>query len=268
MPERFERLIEPFAGMAAVTIAAAKAQKTGLFHLNDLNAPLLGVLREAVEALERLIADYEAVWSGQLACGDRHDLRFYDVRDRFNAGERTPANMLYLLARCVKGAVRYGRDGRFNQSHDKRRHGTRPETMAHNIRAVSALLVGKTAFTALDYREVLALARPGDVVYLDPPYQGVSDVRNPRYLSGLPFDEFAASLETLDACGIDYIVSYDGLCGEKAYGEDLPSTLRCTKILLDAGVSSQAVLLGKRSTTYEALYVSDSLLLRRGERRS
>lgn len=254
--------------MAAVTIAAAKAQKTGLFHLNDLNAPLLGVLREAVEAPERLIADYEAVWSGQFACGDRHDLRFYDVRDRFNAGERTPANMLYPLARCVKGAVRYGRDGRFNQSHDKRRHGTRPETMAQNIRAVSALLVGKTAFTALDCREVLALARPGDVVYFDPPYQGVSDVRNPRYLSGLPCDEFAASLETLDACGIDYIVSYDGLCGEKAYGEDLPSTLRCTKILLDAGVSSQAVLLGKRSTTYEALYVNDSLLLRRGERRS
>uniref|UniRef100_UPI0037095905 hypothetical protein n=1 Tax=Sutterella parvirubra TaxID=437898 RepID=UPI0037095905 len=43
-------------------MAAAKAQKTGLFHLNDLNAPLLGVLREAVEAPERLIADYEALW--------------------------------------------------------------------------------------------------------------------------------------------------------------------------------------------------------------
>jgi len=49
------------------------------------------------------------------------------------------------------------------------------------------------------------------------------------------------------------LVSYDGICGGKAYGEELPSELRCTKILLSAGLSTQATLLEK--TRYiEALY--------------
>ena len=55
---------------------------------------------------------------------------------------------LYLLARCIKGAVRYNNEGMFNQSPDKRRLGTRPETMRQNIMAVSLLLRGKTVVTA------------------------------------------------------------------------------------------------------------------------
>ena len=265
MPDRFERLLEPFAGMAAISIAVANANKSSKFHINDLNGPLLGVLRQAVEDPKSLIAAYQKVWSGQFEFGDEHYLHFYEVRERFNQGDKTPENMLYLLARCVKGSVRYGKDGRFNQSPDKRRHGTNPKTVARNVETVSALLKGKTVFTAWDYREVLEQARPGDLVYMDPPYQGVSNVRDNRYFSGLSLEEFASSVEALDSKGVDYIISYDGVCGDKAYGEDLPSSLNCTKMLLNAGLSSQATLLGKRSTTFEALYVSNNLLLSKSD---
>ena len=53
---------------------------------------------------------------------------FYTVREKFNRTQE-PQLFLYLLARCIKGAVRYNNEGMFNQSPDKRCLGTRPETM-------------------------------------------------------------------------------------------------------------------------------------------
>lgn len=260
MPDKFDRLIEPFAGMAAVSIATARTHRAGSYIINDLNAVLVDLLKEAVEKPSQLIEDYRVVWNEQFLYGDNHVEHFYVVRDRFNNGQETPANLLYLIARCVKGAVRYGASGKFNQSPDKRRHGTNPDTMEKNVHAISNLLQGKTSFFALDYHDIFEMARPGDLVYMDPPYQGVTNVRDNRYFSGVPFDEFAQSINILNQKKVDYIISYDGACGDKEYGEDLPESLGCKKIMLNAGLSSQALLLGKKSTTFEALYISKSLL--------
>lgn len=260
MPPHIKRLVEPFAGMAAISIAVANEKKADSFYINDLNEPLVNMLQEAIEAPEQLLTEYTAVWSEQFKYGEDHVKHFYVVRERFNSGEQTPANMLYLIARCVKGAVRYGNDGKFNQSSDKRRHGTNPKNLERNVYAISNLLKGKTTFSSVDYREVFKAVKPGDLVYMDPPYQGVTNVRDNRYFSGVPFDEFAKALEILNKKGVDYIVSYDGECGGKEYGEDLPQSLGCKKVMLNAGLSSQALLLGKKSTTFEALYVSKALI--------
>ncbi|MDE5613236.1 MAG: Dam family site-specific DNA-(adenine-N6)-methyltransferase [Treponemataceae bacterium] len=260
MPQRFNRLIEPFAGMAAISIATAYEKRTDSFLINDVNKPLVGLLESAVENPKQLVEDYSAVWNEQFSYGEDHVRHFYDVRERFNNGDEKPANMLYLLARCVKGSVRYGKTGNFNQSPDKRRHGTNPKTLEQNVYAIAYLLKGKTRFFALDYHEILDMARPGDVVYMDPPYQGVTNVRDNRYFAGVPFDEFVKAVETLNRKGVDYLISYDGACGEKEYGEELPQSLHCKKVMLNAGVSSQSLLLGKKSITFEALYVSEALI--------
>jgi DNA adenine methylase len=167
--------------------------------------------------------------------------------------------MLYLLARCVKGAVRYSKSGNFNQSPDKRRHGTNPKNMADNINSISELLKSKVTFSSLDYREIIDMARPGDLVYMDPPYQGVSNTRDHRYFAGVDFQEFSDTLSILKQKGVDFLVSYDGECGGKIYGEELPSELCCAKMMLNAGISTQATLLGKKHITFEALYLSESL---------
>lgn len=260
MPQKFNRLIEPFAGMAAISIATAYEKRTGSFLINDLNKPLADLLEEAIENPKRLVEDYFVVWNEQFSYGENHVQHFYDVRERFNDGDTTPANMLYLLARCVKGAVRYGKTGNFNQSPDKRRHGTNPKTLEQNVYATAHLLKGKTTFSALDYHDVLDMAKPGDLVYMDPPYQGVTNTRDNRYFAGVPFEEFVRAVEMLNYKGVDYLISYDGTCGEKEYGEELPESLHCKKVLLNAGLSSQASLLGKKSITFEALYVSEALV--------
>lgn len=167
--------------------------------------------------------------------------------------------MLYLLARCVKGAVRYSNIGLFNQSPDKRRMGTNPNNLARNVHIISNLLKGKTEFTSTDYREITKEARPGDVVYMDPPYQGVCSSRDSRYFSGIKFNEFVECIDDLNRRNIDFAISYDGTCGERQYGEDLPKELGLRKIMLTAGLSSQSILLGKKETTVETLYLSRNL---------
>jgi len=64
----------------------------------------------------------------------------------------------------------------------------------------------------------------------------------------------------LNRKGVDFIGSYDGACGGQSYGRDLPESLNCKKIMLNAGVSSQSTLLSRRNTTFEALYLSKGLM--------
>ncbi|MCL1882329.1 MAG: Dam family site-specific DNA-(adenine-N6)-methyltransferase [Defluviitaleaceae bacterium] len=260
MPRKFNRLFEPFSGMAAITIAVAKEKRANEYYINDINEPIIRILKTAIESPDALIEKYTALWSAQFSHDGGHLEHFYHVRNLFNDGEQTAENMLYLLARCVKGSVRYGRNGNFNQSPDKRRHGTNPKNIATNVRAISSILKGSVTFTAFDYRKIFEIAKPGDLIYLDPPYQGVSGAKDNRYFSGVSYDEFSETITYLDKKGIDYIISYDGECGGRAYGSDLPADLNCTKFLLNAGTSTQATLLGKHSTTYESLYVSKNIV--------
>lgn len=259
IPKRFNRLIEPFAGMAAITIAVAKQRRADHYLLNDLNEPLVNVLKECIKHPQRLIDDYTRVWSEQLTYQGGSVEHFYKVRDDFNKGNQSAANMLYLLARCVKGSVRYSSSGQFNQSPDKRRMGTNPKNLARNVFLISSYLKDKTEFSSVDYREVTRNARRGDVVYMDPPYQGVCSSRDCRYFSGIDFIDFVECVDDLNRRGIDFIISYDGTCGDKQYGIDLPEELGLRKIMLNAGLSSQSLLLGKKETTVEALYLSHHL---------
>ena len=258
-PKKFNRLIEPFAGMAAISIATAQQNRTDNYVINDINFPVISLLQSAIESPEILTSNYEKLWNEQFDYADGSVEHYYHVRDLFNSGHQEPEIILYLLARCVKGSVRYGKNGKFNQSPDKRRNGTNPKTLTTNVFAVSNLLKNKVQFMSMDYKEILEMAKPGDLIYMDPPYQGVSNVRDCRYLSGVDFKDFVKAIETLNCRGIDFIISYDGKCGERNYGNDLPEWLDCEKIYLNAGISAQAILLGKKEITYEALYVSKKL---------
>lgn len=259
IPQKFNRLIEPFAGMAAITIAVSSQNRADRYLLNDLNKPLVNILEESITNPQRLIDNYTKVWCEQLTFEGGSVEHFYKVREDFNKGNQCAANMLYLLARCVKGSVRYSSSGMFNQSPDKRRMGTNPKNLARNVYMISSLLKGKTEFMSNDYREVTKNAKSGDIVYMDPPYQGVCTSRDCRYFSGIDFNEFVDCVEDLNRRGIDFIISYDGTCGDKQYGQDLPAELGLKKVMLNAGLSSQSLLLGKKETTREVLYLSRNL---------
>jgi len=258
IPHGFERLVEPFAGSAAVSIAAASARRARRFLLNDINGPLMALWDRILSNPNELMREYAELWSRQL--GDER--RFYDqVRADFNT-QPDPARFLYLLARCVKASVRYNAYGEFNQSPDNRRKGARPETMAWHVFGASELLRERTATLSKDYRDIFELVRPTDIVYMDPPYQGVCITRDSRYIEPVHFSEFVDGLEGLNTRGIAYLVSYDGRLGDKSYGQALPGHLALRCIEIHVGRSSQATLLGRDDDTCETLYLSPSLCAR------
>ena len=258
-PRGVGRLIEPFCGSGAISIAAASSRLARSFWLNDLNAPLMKLWRAILERPDELAANYEALWKEQIP--DRKEF-FFRIRREFNDSHQ-PHHLLYLLARIVKGSVRYGRDGSFNQSPDNRRAGMRPATMRRQLLDVSDRLTGKTRLTATDFRQVLGEAETADLVYLDPPYQGTSFSRDRRYCNGVRFDEFVDALREMNGREIPFIVSYDGRTGDKDHGRLLPDHLGLERLQIRAGVSSQSVLLGTPSETVESLYLSPALVKRR-----
>jgi DNA adenine methylase len=259
LPADTERLLEPFAGSAAVSLAARHLRIGGTAWFSDINAPLIALWQRALSDPNGLADAYQRMWIEQRADPSAY---FRSVRTAFN-DRHAPHHLLYLLARCVKAAVRYNSDGAFNQGVDHRRLGVRPDLMRSRLGRASATLTGSRA-TVADYREVLAGATARDVAYLDPPYEGVSTARDHRYVAGLPRAEFIAALAAAVARGTSFLASYDGRTGDRVYGDPLPADLGLVHLHLDAGVSSQATLNGSAEATVESLYVSPALVRRLG----
>jgi len=254
------RLFEPFAGSAAVSIAAAANGLVSHIILNDANEPLMRLWERIIHSPHDLIATYERLWNAQFG-RERH---YYDrIREEFN-NTHDPDCLLYLLARCVKASVRYNTNGEFNQSPDNRRKGAKPETIAKHVLGASRLLHGITTIRHGDFREAIHDADPNDIIYMDPPYQGVCGRRDSRYSASLPFEEFVAALHDMNHRHLSFIISYDGRTGEKTYGNLLPKNLGLGHIEVKAGVSSQATLLGRNAETVESLYISAGLVKRIG----
>lgn len=260
IPTGVEHLVEPFAGSAAVSIAALHAGAVERVTIGDLNVPLMQLWRRVCDDPAAVADGYEAIWADDLLDARQ---RFTDVRERFNR-DQDPIDFLYLLLRCVKAAVRYNTRGEFNQGADHRRLGTRPAAMRRRLLEVSSVLAGRTTVVTGDFRPLLCAADPSDVVYLDPPYQGTSGTRDGRYLAGLTYEAFVAELERAVHAGTSMLISYDGTSGEKTYGQDLPDRLGMLHLHLAAGVSSQGTLSGTDARTVESLYASPALVDRLG----
>ena len=255
-PKDINTLLEPFAGSAAISIAAAFYKKASKFHINDINKPLMMLWQKIINNPEKISIDYEKLWNDQLG----REREYYDlIRDKFNQTEQ-PHYFLYLLARCVKASVRYNSNGEFNQSPDNRRKGRNPKNMRNDIFAVSDLLKNKVTFSSKDYHEVLQEAQETDLIYMDPPYQGVSKTKDPRYFSAVTVDDLIKTLEKLNQKNLSFILSYDGKKGNKTYGRNLPAELELHHIELKVGRSSQSTLLGGKDITYESLYLSPALV--------
>lgn len=252
VPSDSRRIVEPFAGSAAVSIAAAHSRKIDAVWLNDGHSPLIDLWRSIIETPEFLANAYESMWREQK---DDPGNYFLLVRKRFNE-TGNPADFLYLLARCVKAAIRFNRRGEFNNTPDHRRLGASPDRMRDRIHFAHELLRDRTILTTGDYRETLDAIQHGDFVFFDPPYQGVMRNRDQRYALHISVSEFCASLSELRSREVPFAVTFDGRCGDVEYGTLLPESLGLEVHELRVGVSTQSTLLGRRDETVERLYVS------------
>lgn len=251
-----DTLYEPFVGSGAITLAAAANNKARKFVVSDKLDPLAELWKLIVDDPERLINEYSKLWHDQLS----DPASFYKkVRNDFNQ-KKSPSDLLYLVARCVKNAVRFNGSGEFNQGPDNRRLGLRPEKLKKEATLMSNLLKGRINIIGGDFRDAISMATPNDLVYMDPPWQGTSGKRDPRYAYLLDLDELIDELDRLNKRNIPYMLSFDGTCGDRSYGMELPENLNLKKVGLNAGRSTQSTLLGRDDVTIESLYLSPALI--------
>lgn len=255
LPIDLHTLWEPFVGSGAVSLGAAHVGLGKRYELGDVLSPLVGIWELILKDPVSLIDQYTILWEKQLL----HPCTYYnEVRASYNANPNA-AGLLYLIARCVKNAVRFNQRGEFNQSPDWRRLGMRPDVLRARVQRAHDLLVGRTSTWVGDYSHALCQAAMQDVVYMDPPYLGGGET---EYYQGLDYPRFLEQLAQANDRHLSFLVSFDGRCGDHTYGQELPKDLGLVRLEVQVGRSSQATLHGRVEETVESLYLSPALVRR------
>jgi DNA adenine methylase len=170
LPRRITTYCEPFVGGGAL-LFSLQPQKA---FINDINKELIltyKVIKSDVEELISSLLDFK---------NDADN--FYTVRDwdRDKAKYlslsyvKKAARILYLNKTCYNGLFRVNNAGEFNSPFGNYRN---PNIVnAPTLRAVSQYLnSAEIHLSSVDYAEVLDKLPKGTFVYLDPPYDPVSN---------------------------------------------------------------------------------------------
>lgn len=174
------RLIEPFVGSGAVFLNADYPR----FCLNDANPDLVAFYRVLKQDGTRFIDRAEKLFHAR----NNTPERFYALREEFNATagpEAKSAIFLYLNRHSYNGLCRYNASGRFNVPFG--RHA-RPYFPRRELEACAEKLK-RARIENRDFEPVMRDARPGDVIYCDPPYIPLSDTSNFTSYSAGAFGE-------------------------------------------------------------------------------
>jgi len=165
------RWVEPFCGSAVVALNF----QPKIALLSDSNIHIIRLYQEIQcgrltpsTAKSFLTEEGDKLRSG----GEDY---YYAVRERFNAAP-TSLDFLFLNRSCFNGVMRFNRHGKFNvpYGHKPGRFTQAYVTKITNqIRRISQVISAcDWTFASADFRQTLASARPGDLVYADPPYAG------------------------------------------------------------------------------------------------
>jgi len=170
LPDKITTYCEPFVGGGAVFFDLQP--KTA--YINDINDELIRVYEIIKNDVENLIVALqefrnEADYFYAVRDWDRDREKYSSLSDVEKA-----ARILFLNKTCYNGLFRVNSAGEFNSPFGNYRN---PNIVnAPTLRAVNSYLnTAKIQLTSLDYREVLSGLPKNTFVYLDPPYDPVSD---------------------------------------------------------------------------------------------
>jgi DNA adenine methylase len=179
--ERINRYIEPFLGSGAV-----------FFHvkgrLNPTNALLCDNNRELIRTFQAVKNNVEAVIHALRVHKEQHSPEYYrSMRTQLvDDPVACAARFIYLNKTCFNGLYRVNSRGLFNVPMGRY---AKPAIVDENgLREASRQLRGVRLSTR-DFRTLPRIAKPGDFVYLDPPYYPISDT---SYFTSYTRDSFGA----------------------------------------------------------------------------
>jgi DNA adenine methylase len=169
IPRQYNLYFEPFVGAGAILFDLQPAAAL----INDVNEELINCYRVVKEYSEELITDAK-----QHPNTKKHfyDLRSLDRQLAFSELSQLSraSRILFLNKTCFNGLFRVNSRGHFNVPYSKYSNPLIVDEVA--IRAVSRYFnSSRIEMSSQDFETALSGAGRGDFVYLDPPYDPVSD---------------------------------------------------------------------------------------------
>ena len=170
LPKRITNYCEPFLGGGAVLFSIQPSKAI----VNDLNVDLITVyevIRDDAEALIESLKKHENTSEYFYALRDiDRDKVSYQSLSKVERASR----LIYLNKTCFNGLFRVNSSGEFNSPFG---HYKNPNIVNEPVlRAVSKYFnASNIAFYSEDFAETLLRVHKGGFVYLDPPYDPVSD---------------------------------------------------------------------------------------------
>lgn len=157
LPEYSGRYIEPFLGGGAI-----------FFHLTPPDAILSDVNERLIATYKSIRDEWRLVEESLAEFQERHSKEFYyDERSReYSSPHLRAAQFLYLNRTCFNGLYRENLKGQFNVPLGTKTQVSLPDDdfeLASKILSRADLRTG-------DFEAIVAEAKEGDLVFLDPPY--------------------------------------------------------------------------------------------------
>jgi len=257
-PRRISTYYECFLGGGSVLHEVMNRVLDGTMRVNrlvgsDLNSDLIGIWSLFKKDRNRLF-DYYVSEHEELKRRGEPDITpdtreqcnkcqhfYYEERERFNRMPKTdperPMLFFWLMRTSFNGLVRYNGRGEFNSPfHVGGRFGITPD-MLRPVFDEWARCIGSLNVTFVNdsYDNVIAAARQGDLVYMDPPYANVG----PMYFAeGFDQDHMFDVMRSLTAKGVKFALSYDGKTGDKDTTVAIPRDTYLTHEYVYSGQSS------------------------------
>lgn len=250
-PRDFRTYHEPFLGSAAVLATLAPASG----HGSDAFAPLIEIWATLQKDPETVKRWYAERWHRMMS-GDKVE-RYEEIKASYNT-RPNGADLLFLCRSCYGGVVRFRKDGYMSTPCGVHRPIS-PSSFAKRVDDWRRRLRG-TSFHLLGYEEAIEQAKPGDLVYCDPPYAHTQAI-----LYGAQDFSLAKLLQVIDRCkrrGVLVALSIDGTkrSGNTICDLPIPVRLFAREVLINCGRSMlKRFQMGGRSLEREV--VADRLLL-------
>ncbi len=251
-PVEFGTYFEPFLGSGGVlgTLTPKNAIASDTF------APLMEIWQTLKNSPDTLEEWYCERWH-RMMDGDKVEI-YEEIKASYNANPNG-ADLLFLSRSAYGGVVRFRKADGYMSTPCGVHKPISPESFSRRVRIWHKRLSG-TTFLHLDYEEAMSLAKPGDLIYCDPPY-----THSQAILYGAQSFSLEHLLSVIEKCknkGVYVALSIDGTkrSGDLICDLPIPKGLFEREMFIDIG-HSMLKRFQMNGKTLQGEKVSDRLLL-------
>ncbi|TCN67542.1 DNA adenine methylase [Acetobacteroides hydrogenigenes] len=251
-PSKFGTFYEPFLGSGAVMATVAPNVGVG----SDIFAPLIQIWQKLKENPKELV-DWYAERRNRIESESKEEV-YESIKASFNRNHNG-ADFLYLTRSCYGGIIRFRKADGYMSTPCGVHIPIPIETFRKRVNEWKGRMKNVT-FLNVDYKEIFEAAKPGDLIYCDPPYSHSQSI-----LYGAQEFKLIELFEAIDIAkskGVKVALSIDGNKKSGSYLCELPipKGLFEEELYISVG-RSMLRRFQMEGQTLEDEHVSDRLLL-------